>query len=202
MEKWWYNESRCNFPLGWNQYTWGHKEIKHTSVDTLIYVDGAVIWWVSRENYNKSGMHDFIGTRVYRCMTAKCEYDEKNPRNNEYIITMKTFTTVDAYIAAQPREHQPKLITLRELINKLAPDAVEWISYGMPWYKYCGKPFVYFACAKNILASPDSFWRWKFKKNWRNILLLKEQYNFLKTKELPLQLIKKIIQFRMSEITS
>lgn len=38
---------------------------------------------------------------------------------------MKTFTTVDAYIAAQPREHQSKLITLRELINKLAPGAVE-----------------------------------------------------------------------------
>lgn len=46
-------------------------EIKHTSVDTLIYIDGAVIWWVSREEYNKSGMHDFIGTRVYKCMTAR-----------------------------------------------------------------------------------------------------------------------------------
>lgn len=38
---------------------------------------------------------------------------------------MKNFTTVDAYIAAQPREHQPKLITLRDLIDDLAPDAVE-----------------------------------------------------------------------------
>lgn len=47
------------------------KEIKHASIDTLIYVDGAVIWWVTRDNYGKSGMHDFIGTRIYKHMTAR-----------------------------------------------------------------------------------------------------------------------------------
>lgn len=116
---------------------------------------------------------------------------------------MKTFTTVDAYIAAQPREHQLKLITLRDLIDELAPDAVEWISYGMPWYKYCGKPFVYFACAKKHIGFyPTPSGVEKFKKELEKYPTSKGAIQFPHHEELPLQLIKKIIQFRMSEITS
>lgn len=47
------------------------KETKHKAVDTLIYVDGAIIWGLDRNDYAKSGMHDFIGTRVYKHMTAR-----------------------------------------------------------------------------------------------------------------------------------
>ncbi len=116
---------------------------------------------------------------------------------------MKNFTTVDAYIAAQPREHQPKLITLRDLIDDLAPDAVEWISYGMPWYKYYGKPFVYFACAKKHIGFyPTPSGVEKFKKELEKYSTSKGAIQFPHNEELPLQLIKKIIQFRMSEITS
>lgn len=45
---------------------------------------------------------------------------------------MKIFPTIDAYIAAQPKEHRKKLEILRDLIEKLAPDAMSGISYGMP----------------------------------------------------------------------
>lgn len=37
---------------------------------------------------------------------------------------MKTFTTIESYISAQPREHREKLETLKNLIEKLAPTAV------------------------------------------------------------------------------
>lgn len=47
------------------------KETKRKDVDTLIYVDGAIIWWLDRNDYAKSGMHDFISTRVYKHMTAR-----------------------------------------------------------------------------------------------------------------------------------
>jgi len=40
-------------------------------VDTLKYIDGAIIWNVDRAKYNKSGMNDFIGTDVYKHMTAR-----------------------------------------------------------------------------------------------------------------------------------
>lgn len=40
-------------------------------VDTLIYVDGAIIWTVTRETYSRSSMNKFIGTEVYKNMTAR-----------------------------------------------------------------------------------------------------------------------------------
>lgn len=47
------------------------QEIQHTEVDTLLYTNGAVIWSVLKKDYSKSGMHDFVGTRVYKHMTAR-----------------------------------------------------------------------------------------------------------------------------------
>ncbi|MBP9668843.1 MAG: DUF1697 domain-containing protein [Candidatus Pacebacteria bacterium] len=46
--------------------------IKQTpSVDTLQYMPGAIVWHVKRKDINKSGMRDFIGTEVYKHMTAR-----------------------------------------------------------------------------------------------------------------------------------
>ena len=41
------------------------------AVDTILYFPGAIVWSVDRLNYAKSGMHKFIGTEVYRNMTAR-----------------------------------------------------------------------------------------------------------------------------------
>lgn len=40
-------------------------------VDILQYVSGAIIWSVKRSDYSKSGMKKFIGTIVYKNMTAR-----------------------------------------------------------------------------------------------------------------------------------
>jgi uncharacterized protein (DUF1697 family) len=45
--------------------------IKTTEVDTLKYIDGAIVWNVKRVDYTKSGMHKFIGTVIYKNMTAR-----------------------------------------------------------------------------------------------------------------------------------
>ena len=55
--------------------------------------------------------------------------------------------TVDAYIAAAPREMQGKLKELRTIIREAAPTAVERISYGMPYYGYKGR-LAYFRLSK------------------------------------------------------
>jgi uncharacterized protein (DUF1697 family) len=48
------------------------EEIKvNPDVDNLIYIPGAVIWNFDRVNYRRSKMHSFIGTRVYKLMTAR-----------------------------------------------------------------------------------------------------------------------------------
>lgn len=41
------------------------------TVDKLQYVAGAIIWHVDRADYAKSGMHAFIGTTLYKHMTAR-----------------------------------------------------------------------------------------------------------------------------------
>lgn len=45
--------------------------VVNTEVDNLSYIDGAVIWHIDRAFYNKSAMHKFIGTRIYKQMTAR-----------------------------------------------------------------------------------------------------------------------------------
>lgn len=48
------------------------KLIKTTpEVDHLRYIEWAIVWNIDRNSYNKSGMHTFIGTTLYKNMTAR-----------------------------------------------------------------------------------------------------------------------------------
>jgi uncharacterized protein (DUF1697 family) len=40
-------------------------------VDTLKYIDGAIVWHLEKKDYSQSGMNKFIGTEVYKNMTAR-----------------------------------------------------------------------------------------------------------------------------------
>lgn len=40
-------------------------------IDHLTYVPGAIVWHLERKHYTKSSMRDFIGTEVYKNMTAR-----------------------------------------------------------------------------------------------------------------------------------
>jgi uncharacterized protein (DUF1697 family) len=40
-------------------------------VDTLLYISGAIVWNIDRVYYSKSGMQKFIGTELYKHMTAR-----------------------------------------------------------------------------------------------------------------------------------
>lgn len=41
------------------------------AVDDLRYAHGAILWHIEKKNYTKSKMHDFIGTTLYKNMTAR-----------------------------------------------------------------------------------------------------------------------------------
>jgi uncharacterized protein YdhG (YjbR/CyaY superfamily) len=56
-----------------------------------------------------------------------------------------TFTTVAAYIAAQPPAARPVLQRVRATIRKALPGATEGISYQIPVYKLDGLMVIYFA---------------------------------------------------------
>ena len=40
-------------------------------VDTLLYIDGAIIWHLKKKDYGKSKMNNIIGTEVYKNMTVR-----------------------------------------------------------------------------------------------------------------------------------
>lgn len=112
----------------------------------------------------------------------------------------KLVTTVDEYIAAQPAEIQQRLKQMRACIKKAAPKAEESISYQMPAYKTFGKPLVYFAGYEKhvgFYATPTG--HDAFAKALANYKQGKGSVQFSNTEKLPLELIAKIVQFRVKE---
>ena len=68
---------------------------------------------------------------------------------------------VDAYIAGAPKEARPKLEEVRAVIRAAVPQAVEGISWGVPFYKYRGQLGGFAAYKKHVsfgataLIAPD-----------------------------------------------
>ena len=107
---------------------------------------------------------------------------------------------VDKYISNFIDDVKEKLIEIRALIKKFAPEAVESFSYGMPAYKTNGKPLVYFAGYKNHIgfyATPTG--HKEFASELANYKQGKGSVQFPITQELPVDLITRIVEFRVQE---
>ncbi len=55
---------------------------------------------------------------------------------------------IDAMLAALPDDQRAALQSLREIIAAAAPEAVEGVSYGVPAFRYKGRPLVAYSAAK------------------------------------------------------
>lgn len=108
-------------------------------------------------------------------------------------------TTIENYIAAFPVEIQKLLKKIRETIKKAAPEAEEKISYAIPTF-YLNGNLVYFAAYKNHIGfypSPSGISA--FKKELSVYAGSKGAVQFPLVKPLPLELISKIVKFRVKE---
>ncbi len=114
---------------------------------------------------------------------------------------MKKYKDVKEYIDTAPIEYQKGLRELRSVINKIAPKAIEKISYGMPFYEHKGR-LVYFAAMKGYIGlyiPPPII------TNHLNELgeyITTKSAIHLPIKKLPLPLIRKLIKARMKYIDS
>jgi len=102
--------------------------------------------------------------------------------------------SVDAYIAAAPKEAQNKLREIRKAIKSVAPKAEEKISYGMPYYSYKGR-LAYFAAFKNhvsLFAMPPIVGAGKGEL--RKYQTGKSTLRFSLHEELPVPLIRKLVR--------
>ena len=111
----------------------------------------------------------------------------------------KSFTSIDEYIATFPEEVQKMLEELRAVIKAAAPDAVEKISYQMPAFTLKGN-LVYFAAFKNHIGFyPAPRGIEAFKDELSVYAGGKGSIRFPIDKPLPLELIGRIVKFRVTE---
>ena len=109
------------------------------------------------------------------------------------------FTSIDEYIATFPEEVQKKLFELRAVIQAAAPDAEEKISYQMPTFALKGN-LVHFAAYKNHIGFyPTPSGIQAFKNELSVYQGSKGAVQIPIGEPLPLNLISKIVKFRVAE---
>ncbi len=105
----------------------------------------------------------------------------------------------DQYIALFPTAIQERLAILRKAIQEAAPEAQEVISYGMPAYKQQGV-LVYFAGYKNHIGFyPTGSGVSTFVEELTDYQCSKGTIQFQHDQAIPVELIKRIVQFRINE---
>jgi uncharacterized protein YdhG (YjbR/CyaY superfamily) len=110
-----------------------------------------------------------------------------------------SLVTIDEYIAGFPENVQNYLQQMRNTIRKAAPSAEETISYAIPTFKLNGN-LVHFAAFKNHIGFyPAPSGIEAFRKELAPYPGAKGSVQFPLDKPLPLNLITRIVKFRLEE---
>ena len=108
-------------------------------------------------------------------------------------------TTIDEYITNFPENVQTILQEIRAVIRAAAPEAEEAISYQMPTFKLKGN-LVHFAVYKNHIGFyPVPSGIEAFKEELSAYKGAKGSVQFPIDKPMPLELISRIVKFRVAE---
>lgn len=112
-----------------------------------------------------------------------------------------TATSIDEYIAEFPVDTQVVLQQVRALIREIAPDATETISYAIPTFDLGGKHLVHFAgYAHHIGLYPMPSGMVAFEAELEPFKSGKGSAQFPLSQPLPTDLIRRIVEFRVSEV--
>lgn len=110
-------------------------------------------------------------------------------------------TTIDEYIATFPEETQQALQQVRHTIQLTAPNAIETVSYNMPTFKLYNKYLVHFAGYKKHIGfyalSPDTT---EFVNDFAPYNKGKASVQFPLSEPMPVELIKKVIKYRIKQM--
>ena len=109
--------------------------------------------------------------------------------------------SVKENISLAPNEQKRRLSEIQKLIHQNAAGVIEKISYDMPAFLYRGKTLLYLAAQKRhtgLYALPDT--NLHFANELRDYKTGKGSIQFPTDKEIPLDLILKIILYRIKTI--
>jgi len=110
-------------------------------------------------------------------------------------------SSIDEYISGFPETTQKLLEQVRAVIRAAAPQAVETISYGMPAFKQ-KKVLVYFAGhTSHIGFYPTGSGIRAFEKELTGYKWSKGAVQFPMNKPIPLDLITRMVQYRVVEVS-
>ena len=109
------------------------------------------------------------------------------------------YSNIDDYIQKSPEHVRPLLEQMRTAIRDEGPDLVETISYGMPAFKG-RRILVYFARNKTHIGFyPTASGIKNFSHEFGEYKWSKGAVQFPIGKPLPLDLVKRIVRFRIAE---
>ncbi len=109
--------------------------------------------------------------------------------------------SVDEHIASAPAQAQSLLKEMHLVIRQAAPGATESISYGIPTYDLAGEHVVHFAgYAGHVSLYPGAGGIQAFKEELGSRATGKGTAQFPLDQPLPADLIRRIVEFRVSEV--
>jgi uncharacterized protein YdhG (YjbR/CyaY superfamily) len=111
----------------------------------------------------------------------------------------KQYKSIDEYIRSFPEHIQKKLLELREIIREQAPQAQEKISYQMPTFFLNGNLVHFAAFSKHIGFYPTPSGISAFQSQLAQYKNAKGSVQFPIEDPLPIELIKEIVKFRVTE---
>ena len=117
-------------------------------------------------------------------------------------MTMKTYKSIDEYIAAYPKDVQEILEKMRQTIKRAAPEAIEAIAYGIPTFKLNGNLVHFGGYAHHIGFYPAPRGIEAFKEELKKYLGGKGTVKFPLDKPIPFDLVSGIVEFRVKENTA
>lgn len=108
-------------------------------------------------------------------------------------------TTVEEYISQAPERGKAHLIQLRTLLKEIAPDAKEGLKWGNPAFESVAILFAYSTHNSHLTFTPTGPALAPFQKELTGYELRKDSVIFKYDKPLPVELIRKIAQYRKTE---
>lgn len=115
--------------------------------------------------------------------------------------TATKYETIDEYVATFPGNVQAILKEIRQTIQETEPDAVEAISYRIPTFKLRGKNLVHFGAYKSHIGFyPTPSALESFSEELSAYASGKGSAQFPLDKPMPLDLIRAIVRFRVTQI--
>ena len=109
-------------------------------------------------------------------------------------------TTVDEYINAAPKEAKEKLMEIRAILKKVAPNATEGLKWGSPVFEEKRILFAYTAFKSHLNFMPTHSSMIPFKEELSGYITGKDTIQFPYDKPLPKTLIRKIATFRARDV--